>query len=149
MVQSLVLYIFKEGDHLNTDRNGYISTCHHPGWVRPIPKGLFMSIKCNCDEDFLIQMDMLVQRFREKGYQKADLERTRDLVGGMNREELLQNKEKHKQQFDIAFITGYNLQYREVGIIHYKNCFLKKKKNHFQTGPRPQQYDNSKCIGPP
>lgn len=69
-VNFLVLVIFKDQGQLltktffkSTDRNRYIPTdsCHHPNWLKAIPKGQFQRIRRNCFhlEDFQSQANIL------------------------------------------------------------------------------------------
>lgn len=57
---------------------------------------------------------MLIQRFIEKGCKKKALLKIREHVDKMRREELLQQKPKNIKNRDLTFVTGYNLQYRNV-----------------------------------
>lgn len=78
-IDYLNLEIYKNGTSLHTrtffkvtDRNGYIptSSCHHPRWKANIPKGQLLRLRRNCNsaEDFKIQADVIIDRFKEKGY---------------------------------------------------------------------------------
>lgn len=83
-IDYLDLQIFKDKGELctktffkKTDRNVYIptSSCHHPKWIGNIPKGQLLRIRRNClrVEDYDIQADILINRFREKGYKPEQL----------------------------------------------------------------------------
>lgn len=76
-IDYLDLEIFKNRGELctktffkKTERNGYIpiSSCHHPKWIGNIPKGQLLRIRRNCHllEDFDIQADTLIKRFRKR-----------------------------------------------------------------------------------
>lgn len=126
IIQFLDLELYKSGNQLFTrtyfkevDRNGYVSTrsCHHPRQLRAIPKGQF--IKINYDRnDYFLQSDKIIERFFEKGYKKAKLLKIRDVIGQLERNYLLVKKPNREKQGDIAFITGFHTQYKNVE----KNC---------------------------
>lgn len=56
----------------STDRNSYIpiDSCHHPSWLKNVPKSQFLCIRHNCNnyDDFIQQSSVLKTRFLEKGY---------------------------------------------------------------------------------
>lgn len=100
------LEIFVEGTHLHTrthtkkdtDRNGYIpvKSSHRAKWLwlNGIPKGQIMHIRRNCNsmQDFNKQTELLMDRFEEKGYKRKTLNKVKEQVKNMNREELLETK---------------------------------------------------------
>ena len=55
-----------------TAGNSYLhyDSCHHPLWVKNIPKGQFCRLRQNCtkDSDYILQSAHLKQKFLEKGY---------------------------------------------------------------------------------
>lgn len=73
-----------------------------------ILKGQFIHL------DYMEQTDVLLQRFRDKGYSHDHLLEVRDQVGRMNRDALLETKVKDKKAYDIAFITGFNKQFKHL-----------------------------------
>lgn len=103
-IDYLDLEIFKNGDRLytktyfkDTDKNVYIpiTSCHHPQWKRNIPKGQ-LRLRRNCDtmEDFLVQADMLIEQFYEKGYNMERLAQVKADVINMDRKKLVKKKFK-------------------------------------------------------
>lgn len=121
-IQYLDLEIFKKGTQLYTgtffkdvDRNGYISTrsCHHPEWIKAIPKAQFARIRRNCDLDeaYWKQSEILLDRFLEKGFNQSELQKIRLEVSNANH---VTNKKKKDNQFDLAFVTGYNVDYKQI-----------------------------------
>lgn len=84
-----------------------------------IPKGQLMRIKRNCDqkEDYETQSNMLLNRFAQKGYKGYKhpyLQRIQEEVGSMDRGEFLTTKERKQADFEIAFCTEYNRQYKQI-----------------------------------
>ncbi|KAM9325141.1 NACHT, LRR and PYD domains-containing protein 3-like [Gastrophryne carolinensis] len=85
-VHFLDLEISKRGGELvtktffkETDRNAYvpISSCHHPNWLKNIPKSQFIGVRRNCkeDEDYNKQAWIIGDRFINKGYDSLLIER--------------------------------------------------------------------------
>lgn len=132
-INFLDLEVFKNINKLSTrthfkdtDRNGYIPirSCHHPQWKKAIPKGQFIRIRHNCDlmGDYYTQTNILIESFVAKGYNRYELEHTRDKVRNMDREIILQNKTREQNQKDkVPFITGFNKQYKVLERIVKKN----------------------------
>lgn len=114
----------------DVDRNGYISTrsCHHPGWIKAISKGHFAHIRRNCDldEDYWTQSGILLDKFLEKGYNRSELQKIRLEVSNANNNHVT-NKKKKDNQFKLAFVTGYNVDYKQVEklVIKYWPILLK------------------------
>lgn len=108
-----------------TDRNGYIpiSSCHHPRWKVNIPKGQLLRLRRNCDsaEDFLTQADTNIERFKKKGYSPQALAKLKEKMSKVDQKNLLvqKNKATNSQQ-NMAFITGFNTQYKEFEFIFKK-----------------------------
>lgn len=136
-INYLDLQIFKEDGHLSTkthfkdtDRNGYIptSSCHHPKWIGNIPKGQFMRIRRNCSNitDFEEQTNNLIKRFVDKGYKKRDLLTLKEQIKNMDRHKLMEatqntHKRDKNKSLGLAFLTGYNTQYRSIESIVKKH----------------------------
>lgn len=123
-INFLDLTIFREGDRLCTrtyfkevDRNGYITlnSCHHPRWLGVIPKSQMLRIRRNCskEDDYNFQANIILERFHAKGYKLEDLKRTKKIVGEMDRKDLFKPKVKKENDYGIAFMTGFNRQYRD------------------------------------
>lgn len=81
-----------------TDRNGYIpiGSCHHPNWLKAIPKGQFQRVRRNCSwiEDYRDQAGVLKKRFEDKGYRSDILEDELVKIANIEREQLLKPKWK-------------------------------------------------------
>ncbi|XP_073465069.1 butyrophilin subfamily 1 member A1-like [Aquarana catesbeiana] len=56
----------------------------------------------------------MVKRFQEKGYSLENLEKIKQTVGEMNRDDLFKSKSKGENNFSLSFITGFNRQYRDL-----------------------------------
>lgn len=158
----LDLEIYKEGFGLgtcthfkDTDWNGYISTrsCHHPNWVRAIPKGQFLRIKRNCakEEDYMDQPNMLIGRFVEKGYSKQQLEYTSEQVRQIDCPILLKPKIKEPggDQYNLAYISGFHLQYKEVKNIFKTHWPILQKDHTFKKILPRKPIKKSLFIGGP
>lgn len=127
-IDYLDLEIYKSGPFLHTktffkvtDRNGYIpsSSCHHPRWKANVPKGQLLRLRRNCNsiEDFKTQADVIVNRFKEKGYTGGGLAKLKEEVLNMDRDSLLVHKNKiNNRKHGVAFITGFNSQFKEEHI---------------------------------
>lgn len=78
-----------------TDRNGYFpqDSCHHPRWIKNVPKGQFRRIRKNCtsDQDYEVQSTLLLKRFQEKGNETELLETEKKKTGELTQEDLLKN----------------------------------------------------------
>lgn len=122
----LDLTLFREGNKLLTrtffkdvDRNGYIplTSCHHPRWLGGIPKSQLLRIRRNCSNlsDYNLQANIILKRFQEKGYSLENLERIKQTVGEMDRNDLFRSREKREQNdYSLSFFTGFNRQYRDL-----------------------------------
>lgn len=96
-----------------TDRNSSIpmASCHHPRWLGGVPKGQLMRIMRNCDNmsDYLHQSEIVVNKFKEKGYQNQDLRSIQSQIMDIDRKLLLEDKPKNKSDLDfIAFLTNFS-----------------------------------------
>lgn len=105
-------YFFKE-----TDRNGYITTysCHHPRWIRGIPKGQLMRLFRNCTglDEFNNQAEVLIERYVAKGYKERKLRDIKLQVLALDRKELLKDKSKKDGDFGTVFLTNYSSHYKQ------------------------------------
>lgn len=75
--------------------------------------------------NYMIHLDyILIQRFKDKGYQYDHLLEVRDLVGNVNRDTILAMKIKKDDAYDVTFITGFNKQFEnlEQSIKKYISC---------------------------
>lgn len=64
----------------------------------------------------------MIERFVDKGYNRQELVATRERVGNMDRETILQNRNRERNYKDgVLFITGFNKQYKELEDIIKKN----------------------------
>lgn len=144
-INYLDLTIFKMGDRLHTgtffkevDRNGYIplGSCHHPRWLSSIPKSQMLRIRRNCDSvhDYWEQSNILVERFKEKGYRPYDLQMIQNSVGHMDRNDLLkENKKETNKNFGLAFMSGYTRQHKQLEGIVSKHWPLLLKDDTLKT----------------
>lgn len=130
VIDYLDLQILKQGGELFTktffkvtDRNGYIptSSCHHPKWKENIPKGQLLRIRRNCRniEDFRDQADALIKKFVDKGYKIDPLVKLKEEIQRLDRDSLLGKEQRNRKNSpdDIAFVTGFNNQYRSIEFI--------------------------------
>lgn len=64
--------------------------CHHDSWLRAVSKSQYLRLRRNCSDaqEFLVQAEVLTERFLEKGYRKDTLHVVKDT----DREELLRDK---------------------------------------------------------
>lgn len=125
-VDYLDLQVYKENGKLctktffrKTNRNGYIPTnsCHHPQWIGNIPKGKLMHLHKNCSDQkyYKEQSNILINRLIERGYKKKELEILKEKVKLMNRDTMIDGrKNKKSKHMDMAFLTGYNKQYKSL-----------------------------------
>lgn len=113
-------YITTKTFFKETDRNSYIPTasCHHPKWLGAIPKGQSMRVCCNCAkiEDYVEQSELLINRFKEKGYRATTLMPVQTQVLNMNRQELLIDKPKKSNlnRNNMVFLTEFNRDDRSL-----------------------------------
>lgn len=77
------------------------------------PKDNYWRVRRNCGtmEDFHVQADMI--NFQEKRYARDNLLKTKEKVTHMNRDVLLAKTKRNKDRIEMAFVTGYNSQYRD------------------------------------
>lgn len=81
---------------------------------------------CSNPNDYEEQADIIINRFVGKGYNKKELTILKEKVKGMDRKMLIggkldhQRKEKSKN-LDMAFLTGYNRQYKTMESIIKKH----------------------------
>lgn len=98
----------------STDRNSYIPTdsCYHEAWLRSVPKSQLIRLRRNCSDhgEFLVQADVLIRRFLEKGYPEASLRSALDGVVLLDRSVLLRNRAPNQDRVpSIPFITTYSI----------------------------------------
>lgn len=107
-----------------TDRNGFVPThsCHHPQWIGAVPKGQYMRLwhNCNNEDDFFLQAELLTSRFFEQGYPLGTLENILNQVSAMDRQSLLATKSKTEYKGEVAFVSGFHRQYKQVKTIFFK-----------------------------
>ena len=75
-----------------------------------------MRVRMNCSSitDYIAQADTIVDRFKEKGYKEEHLVKLKAEVLNMNRNHMLSlNRKSKKNKTDVAFITGFNSQYKD------------------------------------
>lgn len=80
----------------------------------PYQKGQFLKIRCICNriEDYRLQTDILIDRFVNKGYKREEVENTRNQVELIDREHMLKDRiGKSRDQNEVPFITGFNIDY--------------------------------------
>lgn len=75
-----------------------------------------MRVRCNCDRKdcYDVQVDILIVRFIEKGYNSKVLEKTKKMVADMSTEDLLKEKETSRKDFGVAFMTGFTRQNKQI-----------------------------------
>lgn len=104
-----------------TDRNSYIpvTSCHFKPWLSNIPRGQYTRMRRNCTRavDYETQSERLSTMFLEKGYQKEFLEKEKNKVGCVNREDLLKDSTKvtdNENHEGISVVLDYSTQSYEV-----------------------------------
>lgn len=55
-----------------------------------------------------------MRRFLEKGYSHSDLDKIRVEVSNSNKENIIEQAKEKKNKFEMAFVTGFNLDYKKV-----------------------------------
>lgn len=80
-----------------------------------------MRIRRNCSNitDFEEQTNNLIKRFVDKGYKKRDLLTLKEQIKNMDRNKLMEgtqntHKRDKNKSLGLAFLTGYNTQYRSI-----------------------------------
>lgn len=130
-----------------TDRNGYISqgSCHHPSWLKAVPKSQFIRLRRNCTfkHDFLMQASDLKTKFVEKGYSGADLDKTINEVACLDRANMIKGTDritKNNNIHEFSLVTTYSRQHYDIKKILRKHWAVLK--NDKVLGPslpeRPQ-----------
>lgn len=103
-----------------TDRNSYIpmASCHHAKWLGVILKGQLMCIHRNCAkiEDYAEQSELLINRFKEKGYRDTLLVLVQTHVLNKSGQDLLTDKSKKSNlnRNNMAFLTEFSRDYRSL-----------------------------------
>lgn len=69
--------------------------------------------------DYQKQTEILIERFMDKGYERKELERIREQIWHLDRNDLSQSKNRSNKTKDkVPFIIGFNSQYRTLeGIV--------------------------------
>ncbi|XP_063819262.1 protein-glutamine gamma-glutamyltransferase E-like [Pseudophryne corroboree] len=94
-------------------------SCHHPNWISAIPGGQLRRIKRNCSipQSYNEEASRMKNKFMASGYGETNLDKTMNIVGTLNREDLLVEKTKTPTKIanqDWAFITTFNSQYKTL-----------------------------------
>lgn len=102
----------------NVDRNSYlpIGSCHHRNWLFNILKGQIMRLRRNCmnKADFCTQVNLIGERFINKGYDTNLIKEKIEEVKNMQREALLEDKKSICQQDQVPLVLEYNFQYKKI-----------------------------------
>uniref|UniRef100_A0A8C5M9U5 Reverse transcriptase domain-containing protein n=1 Tax=Leptobrachium leishanense TaxID=445787 RepID=A0A8C5M9U5_9ANUR len=107
-INFLDLTIFPEGNTIHTrtffkqvDSNSFIGkdSCHLNSWLEGVPKSQYIRMRRNCSKstDYTIQASKLTSDFIEKGYDQQKLEKTKEEVAKVDRQDYLKYKEKNLQ----------------------------------------------------
>lgn len=113
-----------------TDRNSYIlvDSCHHEPWLRAIPQGQFLRLRRNCSDitTFDEQASILMDRFIEKGYDRASLSLAVKTARDRDRLSLLSDIPQHNAIVSdaVPFITTYSVQHRDIKQLIQKHWHL-------------------------
>lgn len=140
-VHFLDLQLRIQGDRINTstyfkstDRNGYVPTqsCHHPNWLKAIPKGQFTRLRRNCSEvsQYYQQAELLKIRFLEKGYAGDKLDKVIKEIGECDRSKLFSTRPKSAtsgSKAEFSMITGFNIHHKQVEKILKKHWPILKE----------------------
>lgn len=90
--------------------------------------------------DYIVQTDKLIERFKEKGYKENELEKVRNEVNLIEREDILKQRTRGNENNDVAFITGCRKSIRKYWPILLNDNALKnilpKKHNLFPKEPK-------------
>lgn len=75
-----------------------------------------MRLRRNCtnDEEFFLQAGVLTERFLEKGYELGTLNQVLQQVSSIDRQSLLTTRPKKEHQDQVAFVSGFHRQYKQV-----------------------------------
>lgn len=115
--------VFHTRNHFKTtDRNAYIplTSCYHKSWLCNIPRGQFIRLRRNCtsDDDFLVQSQVLADRFKEKGYSEALVNAEIAKVLAIDRNTVVEDKvksiEDNTNVSSYRIILDYNIQYKKL-----------------------------------
>lgn len=119
--------IFSRNYTKPTAGNSYLhfNSCHHPLWVKNIPKGQFCRLRQNCtrDCDYIAQSNHLKTKFLEKGYPSTLIEQAFNtyLPGKPPK------KENTSSSSNIRFITRFHGQYKRMESIISKHWEILKQ----------------------
>ena len=110
-----------------TDRNAYLHyNSYHPLKQKEnIPFGQFLRAKkiCSSSTEADDSMEQIKVKFKNRGYPDTKLDRQKEKTTCINREDLLQDKEKEKSK-RIPFTTTFNKELPEIKSIVNKHWHL-------------------------
>uniref|UniRef100_A0A8C5R686 Reverse transcriptase domain-containing protein n=1 Tax=Leptobrachium leishanense TaxID=445787 RepID=A0A8C5R686_9ANUR len=151
MIHFLDLEIYREGDAIKSktffkevDTNTYIdqTSCHHPLWLKAVPKGKFIHLRRNCTdtEIFKTQANTLKKDFIAKGYKESDLDQTISNTMHDDRDELLKYKPRKEKGEEILFVCDYSNRANDIKKILKKHWHILKNdgdlKDYIGVTPR-------------
>lgn len=104
-----------------------MDSCHHTSWLGLVPKSQYMRHNCTEYNEFLVQAEILTQRFLEKGYSIESLTDTFNQVKQISRADLLIEKPPDQRRdisFKNPFITCFSNQHRNIKHIINKHWHI-------------------------
>lgn len=71
-----------------------MGSCHYASWLKSVPTSQYMRLKRNCTKssEFLMQAEILTQRFLDEGYTQESLSDTVRQVMLIDRTDLLRER---------------------------------------------------------
>ena len=111
--------------------------------IQSIPYGEFLRAKRNCSskEGYDKEKDIMMRRFRDRGYSSKCINLAAERAASRTREELLVERNKQQSEGEkVRFITQYNADSRNISFILRKHWSILKTDAILGeiVGPQPQ-----------
>ena len=110
-----------------TDAHLYLrkSSCHPPSCTKGIVKGELLRVRriCTLDEDFKKSAQKIMGYFSERGFKKEEMVSTYNEVLGMERDSVLEYKNRKKSE-RVPYVITFHPRLRSLGSVMRRHFYL-------------------------
>lgn len=119
----------------STSGNSYLhfNSCHHPRWVKNIPKSQFCRLKHNCTrlQDYETHGLLLKAKFKDKGYPDHIIEDAFQYYLSENAKDKRQTSTDDTTQ-PVRFVTQYHNRFKQMEKIFTKHWSILREDPHLK-----------------
>lgn len=95
---------------------------------------------CTDKEEFNNQADLIIDRFKSKGYKDPPLQEIKYKVQNMERVDLLKDKTQKRNDHAMIFLTIYNSNYKDFEKVVCKHWHVLLRGNTLPNGTKLEGY---------